>query len=316
VLDLGEVVGDVERMLQRLIGEEIHLTTRSEPGSGRAKVDRSQIEQVIMNLALNARDSMPRGGQVTIETSNAEVDASQAAQWGGGLSPGRYVRLSVSDKGEGMDPETLSHVFEPFFTTKEVGKGTGLGLSTVYGIVKQSGGYIWARSKLGEGTTFDLYLPRYEEGDSREREPATVAAKPPRGTGTVLLAEDDASVRKMIRHLLENCGYDVAEALNADEALHIGQHHEGPIDLLLTDVVMPAMSGPELAVQLTLLRPGMRVLYMSGYTDDEMVHHGAREEGVEFLQKPFSMETLARKARDVLETTPSLGEESSRRHRI
>ncbi|MBI3404207.1 MAG: PAS domain S-box protein [Acidobacteria bacterium] len=297
VLNLHEIVEETERMLRRLIGEDIETLIVSEPHLGRVLADPGQIEQVIMNLAVNARDAMPGGGKLILETSNVELDEAYVRQHMGSKT-GRYVMLSVSDTGSGMDSETISHVFEPFFTTKEIGKGTGLGLSTVYGIVKQSGGYITVYSEIGHGTTFKVYLPRVDaepQGISRP-----VPASIPRGTETVLLVEDETAVRELACELLQISGYTVLEARTPAEALEISENHHGAIDLLLTDVVMPQSSGRDLAERIQLRRAGIKVLYMSGYTDDAIVHHGVLQPGTAFLQKPFRLADLAKKMREVL----------------
>ena len=297
VLELNHVVSDMEKMLQRLLGEDVELAIHLATGLGRVKADPNQLEQVIMNLAVNARDAMPRGGQLSLETDNVELDAIYARQHAGAKA-GSYVMLAVSDTGEGMTPEVKARIFEPFFTTKEKGKGTGLGLSTVYGIVKQSEGYIWVYSEPGRGATFKVYLPRVDapaELPGRAQDRARL-----RGTETVLLVEDEEGVRKVAREFLEEAGYTVLEARNGDDALQIAAMHTGSLQLLITDVVMPRMSGRELAERLTKLRPDLRVLYISGYTDDAIVHHGVLESGVAFLQKPFNRDALFRKVRDVL----------------
>jgi PAS domain S-box-containing protein len=297
VLDLNHVVADMEKMLQRLLGEDVELAIHLAQELGHTKADPNQLEQVIMNLAVNARDAMPRGGKLSLETDNVELDAIYARAHAG-ARPGSYVMLAVSDTGEGMTPEVKARIFEPFFTTKEKGKGTGLGLSTVYGIVKQSEGYIWVYSEPARGTTFKVYLPRVDapaELPERSRERARL-----RGTETVLLVEDEEGVRKVAREFLEEAGYTVLEARNGDDALQIAAMHTGPLHLLVTDVVMPRMSGRELAERLTKMKPDLRVLYISGYTDDAIVHHGVLEAGVAFLQKPFNRDALFRKVRDVL----------------
>ncbi|HEY7783757.1 MAG TPA: response regulator [Pyrinomonadaceae bacterium] len=299
VFELNAVVADVERMLRRMIGDDIDVRTNLDPNSGNVKADPGQIEQVIMNLVVNARDAMPKGGKLSIETSSLYLDEQYSFEHVS-VKPGFYVLLAVSDTGTGMDEETRQHIFEPFFTTKEPGKGTGLGLSTVYGIVKQSSGHVWVYSEPGKGTTFKVYLPRVEEGAQyyREQEPA---AEVPRGTETILLVEDAEMVRNLTREVLENCGYDVIEASNGKRALSICKNRTEPIDLLLTDVVMPEMSGRELADRLVGLHPEMQVLYMSGYTQDAIVHRGTLDEGTNFIQKPFSPDALARKVRIVLD---------------
>ncbi|MBV8859793.1 MAG: response regulator [Acidobacteria bacterium] len=298
VIDLNGVVTEMEKMLRRLIGEDIELRVALGSGLGCIKADPGQIEQVLMNLVVNARDAMPRGGKLTIGTENVYLDEGYAAHHVA-VVPGQYVMLAVSDTGSGMDEATRARIFEPFFTTKEKGKGTGLGLSTVYGIVKQSGGYVWVYSEVGRGTTFKVYLRRVEEG-AEEYRTGTDAEGGLEGTETLLLAEDEEVVRSLARQVLELYGYRVLEASDGDAALAACERHEGPIHLLITDVVMPAVGGPELADRLTGLRPQMKVLFMSGYTDDAVVHHGVLDEGVNFIQKPFTPEALARKVREVL----------------
>ncbi|MEN3334596.1 MAG: hypothetical protein V7641_3961 [Blastocatellia bacterium] len=300
VLDLNEVVADLEKMLQRLIGEDIELRTVLDPKLGNIKADPGQIEQVIMNLAVNARDAMPQGGKLTIETANVAFDEEYVVRHIA-VTPGAYIMLAVSDNGTGMDAETQARIFEPFFTTKEVGKGTGLGLSTVYGIIKQSGGHIWVYSEPGRGTTFKIYLTRVGE-DAQEYKQVDEQAEKLRGTETILLAEDEEIVRELTREVLEMYGYRVLETPNGGAALLLCERYEGPIDLLITDVIMPEMSGRELANRLAQLRPEMAALYMSGYTDDAIVHHGILESDIAFLQKPFTPNALARKVREILDT--------------
>ncbi len=299
VLDLNRVVTDMDRLLRRLIGEDVDLVTAPAPDLGAVRADRGQIEQVIVNLALNARDAMPQGGKLTIATANAQLGPDYA-ETHPGATPGPYVMLAVSDTGAGMDRDTIAHLFEPFFTTKEVGKGTGLGLATVYGIVKQSEGYVAVYSEPGQGTSFKIYLPRVA-ADAAVTAPPAPVAEPPRGTETVLVVEDEEAVRSLSRRALEAAGYTVLAAAAGPDALRLVERYGGPIHLLLTDVVMPGMSGRELAQQLGQRRPGLRVLYMSGYPGDAMVHRGALEPGTAFLQKPFLPEDLTRKVREVLE---------------
>jgi two-component system, cell cycle sensor histidine kinase and response regulator CckA len=301
VLNLNSVVADVGKMLRRLIGEDIDLLTVSEPSLGQIKADPGQIEQVILNLAVNARDAMPQGGQLTIETANVYLDDEYVRRHIF-VQPGQYVMLAVSDTGCGMNAETRERMFEPFFTTKEHGKGTGLGLSTVYGIVKQSGGDIWVYSEVGRGTTIKVYLPRVAEAVGND-ETRDTTAKLPQGRETVLLAEDEEQVRRIARVILEMNGYRVLEASGGDEALSIYKQHEGQIDLVMTDVVMPQMSGRELAQILERLQPGIKVLYMSGYTDDAIVRHGLLDQEIAFLQKPFTPEALTCKVREVLDAS-------------
>ncbi|HEV8266246.1 MAG TPA: PAS domain S-box protein [Gemmatimonadales bacterium] len=299
VLDLNVVVADMDRMLRRLIGEHIALATVLAPNLGRVRADPSQIEQVVVNLAVNARDAMPQGGRLTIETANIELDEGYADEHLGAVA-GAYAMLAVTDTGTGMDETVRAHLFEPFFTTKEVGKGTGLGLATVYGIVKQSGGYISVYTEPGHGSSFKVYLPRIAAP------PPTAAPAPrpgvTRGSETVLIVEDDQAVLGLGRRALEAEGYTVLAAADGPDALRLVERHGGPIHLLLTDVVMPGMSGRELAAQLAARRMGIRVLFMSGYPGDAVVHGGALAPGSAFLQKPFGPEALARKVRDVLDT--------------
>ena len=299
VLQLNAIVADVDKMLRRLIGEDIDPLTLLEPSLGQIKADPGQIEQVILNLAVNARDAMPQGGKLTIETRNVYLD-NQYARRHTAIQPGNYVMLAVSDTGCGIDAETQVRMFEPFFTTKEQGKGTGLGLSTVYGIVRQSGGHLWVYSEVGKGTTFKIYLPRVDEVTEMDvaRDSLTEL---PQGRETVLLTEDEEQVRQMIRMILEMSGYRVLEAASGEEALTLYKQHEGQIDLIMTDVVMPGMSGRELAESLEVLHPGIKVLYISGYTDDAIVRHGLLDQEIAFLQKPFTPDALMRKVREVLD---------------
>src|SRR5881275_876306 len=297
-LDLKATVAGTEKLLKRLIGEDIQLTTVLAPDLGVVKADPGQIEQIIINLAVNARDAMPSGGRLTIEAANVDMDEAYV-RGHAPASPGRYVMLALSDTGIGMDEQTKARIFEPFFTTKEKGKGTGLGLSTVYGIVKQSGGYVWVYSEPGHGTTFKVYLPRVDapaEPQAPPREAATVT-----GTETILLAEDDEILRPLTKGLLARLGYTVLDAESAEQALAVAGARQGPIHLLVADVVMPGASGRELARRLAQSRPETRVLYVSGYTDDAIVHHGMLDPGLKFLQKPFTPAALARKVREVLD---------------
>ncbi|MBK7594632.1 MAG: response regulator [Gemmatimonadetes bacterium] len=297
VLDLNGIVRHTDKMLSRLIGEDILLSLSLTEGLGRVKVDPGQIEQVLMNLVVNARDAMPRGGRLTIETANVELDTGYT-QYHLEVEAGPYVMLAVSDTGVGMDPETRRRVFEPFFTTKPTGIGTGLGLSTVFGIVKQSGGHIYVYSEPEQGSTFKIYLP------VAAGEPATRAPMPkphaPRGTETVLLVEDDDAVRAVTRMALQRSGYTVLEASTGREAIALAARHPGSIDLLLSDVVMPEVGGREVAAAVTAARPDTKVLYLSGYTDDAVVRHGILRAEVAFLQKPFTPAALAKKVRQVL----------------
>jgi two-component system cell cycle sensor histidine kinase/response regulator CckA len=299
VVDLNVIVSDMERLLRPLIGESIQLETVAARDLGRTRADAGQIEQVIMNLVVNSKDAMPEGGKLTIQTANANLGGDDFRREYSYIQPGAYVMLSVSDNGHGMDKETQARIFEPFFTTKEKGKGTGLGLSTVYGIIKQSGGYVLVQSELGQGTTFRIYLPRVEES----AEPVgTVRISQPQhgGSETVLLVEDEESVRQLVRETLETKGYKVLEAANGEAALQIVTHHTEPIHMLITDVVMPGMSGRELSARLCATHPQTKVLYLSGYTEDAIVHEGVLEAGTAFLQKPFTLQMLSRKVREVL----------------
>ena len=302
VVSLNAVVESLQKILRRVLGEDVDLATTPGADLGAVRADVGQLEQVLMNLAVNARDAMPTGGKLTIETDNVEHDPA-FARGQGAAAVRQFVMLAVTDTGVGMDEATKARIFEPFFTTKAPGKGTGLGLATVYGIVQQSGGFIWVYSEPGHGTTFKIYLPRVDA----PAEGAVVAAVGPvaRGTETVLLAEDSAAVRAVARQVLERQGYTVLEAPDGELALQLAQRHSGPIHLLLTDVVMPGMSGRQLADRLALARPDMKVLYASGYTDDSVVRHGVLEEGTPYLQKPFTPESLARKVRDVLDSSKS-----------
>ncbi len=299
IINLNMIVSELEKMLRRLIGEDVDLRVVIEEGLGNVKADPGQIEQVLMNLAVNARDAMPEGGKLTIETTNVYLDDRYARKHLT-VIPGHYVMLAVSDTGTGMDENTQAHIFEPFFTTKEVGKGTGLGLSTVYGIVKQSGGNIWVYSEPGSGTSFKIYFPRVDERP-RDSSPKAAAEANLQGTETILLTEDEDMVRTLAREVLEMYGYRVLEAANAGAALLICERHLEPIQLLLTDVVMPEMGGHALANRLKLIKPDMKVLFMSGYTDNAIVHQGFLDEGANFIQKPFSPDAMARKVREVLD---------------
>ncbi len=300
VLDLNAHVSNMDKMLRRMIGEDVELVTLLTKDLGRIKADPGQIEQAILNLAVNAKDAMLSGGKLTIETANVKLDENYARSRIG-VTPGDYVMLSMSDTGVGMAPETKERIFEPFFTTKEKGKGTGLGLSTVYGIVQQSGGNIWVYSEPGLGTTFKIYLPRIEEGTESLR-PAAISTKCLQGSETILLVEDEEMVRKLACTVLEKNGYTVLEASNGDEALDVVQGRNGnPIHLVVTDVVMPGMSGRQLADRLVSLRPEIKILYMSGYTDDAIVHHGVLDPGIAYIQKPFTPDALASKVRDILD---------------
>lgn len=297
VLDLNDVVSDMDTMLRRLIGEDVELRTRLDPGLGSVSADPGQLGQIIMNLAVNARDAMQRGGCLTIETANVELDAAYATHHPP-TTPGRYVMLAVSDSGCGMDAEVRARIFEPFFTTKAPGKGTGLGLSTVYGIVKQSGGYVWVYSEPGFGTTFKIYLPRVDEEPTLAAEAVVTATG---GEETVLLVEDEAALRSAIHDMLETHGYTVLLAPDGAAALQIADDYEGPIDLLVTDVIMPGVSGREAAEAIMAARPNAKVLYVSGYTGEAISQSGGLQDGAAFLSKPFASSTLLRKCREVLE---------------
>jgi PAS domain S-box-containing protein len=299
VLDLNAVVEGAARMLRRLIGEDVRLDAALATDLDRVKADPGQVEQVIMNLAVNARDAMPTGGRLTVETADVELDAGYARQHAG-VAPGRYVLLAVSDTGHGMTPEVQARIFEPFFTTKAQGKGTGLGLATVFGIVKGAGGHVGVYSEVGRGTTFKVYLP----SAGRPTDPAADGQGLPgllTGTGTLLVVEDDEQVRGLTRMALETLGYTVLEAPGGPEAVHLAGAHAGPIDLLVTDVVMPGVSGREVAEAVRMGRPGVRVLFVSGYTDDAVIRHGVLTAEMAFLQKPFTLAALGEKVRAVLD---------------
>ena len=300
ILDFNKLLTDMEKMLGRLIGEDIEILMIPGPELWLVEVDPGQMEQIIMNLTINARDAMPMGGKITIETVNMDLDESYLREHGIEELPGSYVMLTVSDTGSGMDKKTQEHIFEPFYTTKGVGEGTGLGLSTVYGIVKQSNGFVWVYSEPGHGSTFKVYLPK-AKGDVEVEEKKRASVSELGGSETVLIVEDDKSLRKLARTLLKQRGYTILEAENGEDALKVSKEHEGPIDLLITDVVMPQMSGKETAERLQPLYPHMKVIYMSGYTDNAIVRHGVLAPGLNFLEKPFSPEALARKVREVLD---------------
>jgi CheY-like chemotaxis protein len=298
VIDLNEIVHRLEKMLTRVLGEDVELRSVLSPGLGRVRADPGQIEQVIMNLVVNARDAMPGGGRLTVTTADATLDEAYAQEHLG-VAPGDYVMLSVSDTGIGMEKAVQSRAFEPFFTTKEQGKGTGLGLSTVFGIVKQSGGHIWLYSEPGAGTTLRIYLPRV---DGAAVSLGAAHAGPARGgSERILLVEDEDQIRRVAGAVLIRAGYRVVEACRPTEALEIFARDAEAFDLLLTDVVMPEMSGRQLAERLAAERAGIRVLFMSGYTNDAILHHGVLAPGVSFIQKPLTPDTLLRKVREVLD---------------
>ena len=299
LLDLNESVSGVQKMLARVIGEDIELIARLHPSLMPVKADPGQVEQVLMNLAINARDAMPQGGRLSMETCNLELSAQQGRPLD--LAPGQYVMLQVSDTGHGMDAVTLPHIFEPFFTTKPIGKGTGLGLSTVYGILKQSGGGIQVESEVGHGSTFRVYLP-VEHGTIEAQKGHAVNCNIAGGSETILIAEDEPDLRELTRIFLQEYGYNVLEAATAEQALKIAEAFAGPIHLLLTDVIMPAMSGRQLAERIQAKRPQTRIIYMTGYTDDMVVQHKVLEPGAKVLQKPFTRLDLAQKVRSTLDS--------------
>lgn len=300
IISLNRAVTDIEKLLRRLIGEDIELSTNLSPNLGRVRADPGQIEQVLMNLAVNARDAMPKGGKLVIETANVALDEDYARLHSTLVQAGPHVMLAVSDTGIGMDKQVLSHIFEPFFTTKSLGKGTGLGLATAYGIVRQSGGSIWAYSEPGKGTTFKVYLPRVED-QADAVEASVPVAQSPGGSETILLVEDEEAVRKLARKILELHGYQVLDAGSAIEALVRHSQQAARVSLMITDVVMPGMGGPELAQRLSDQGHDFKVLYVSGYTDEAIVHHGVLDAKIPFLQKPFTPDALARKVREVLD---------------
>jgi len=302
ILDINESLIDIEKMLGRLIGEDVELLTIQASELWQVEIDPGQIEQMIMNLAVNARDAMPKGGKLTVGTANADLDKNYFRERGiHEETPGHYVMLSVSDTGSGMDKETREHIFEPFFTTKEVGKGTGLGLSTVYGIVKQNNGFIWVYSEPGQGSTFKIYLPKVK-GDAKPKEKEQTPNDDLSGSETVLIVEDNDSLRNFAQKILYIYGYSTLNAKNGEDALRVCKEHNGQIDLMITDVVMPKMGGREAAERLQPLYPRMKVIYMSGYTDNAIVRHGVLKPGLNFLEKPITPEGLARKVRKALES--------------
>jgi two-component system cell cycle sensor histidine kinase/response regulator CckA len=311
ILDLNTVIGEIAAMLPRLIGEDIELMFAPGKDLGKVKADPTQIEQIVMNLAANARDAMPGGGRLTVETTRVRVEESYV-QRHAIVPPGDYVLLTVTDSGQGIAPEHLAHIFEPFYTTKEAGKGTGLGLATVYGIVKQNGGFVWVYSEPGLGTTFKVYLPQVQ-GPSFEVRIAKLDEGSARGCETLLLVEDETSVRLASSQFLTRSGYSVLEASNGEEALRVSRAHAGRIDLMITDVVMPKMGGPMLAEWLADERPNMKVLFVSGYAENPVLRHGKVDVTTRFLQKPFSGKMLARKVREVVEESEADGLETASR---
>jgi CheY-like chemotaxis protein len=299
VLDLNAIVEDFDRMLRRLVGERIKVAVACEPALWQVRADPGEIGRVIMNLSLNARDAMPEGGTLSLETANLTVTESDAP--GEELTPGRYVRMAVRDTGIGIGAEVRAQIFEPFFTTKEMGKGTGLGLATVLGIVEQSGGVIRCESQLGEGTTFTIFLPAVAEAVDKGARPAGGLARAPTGSGVILLVEDEDMVRALARRILEVSGYVVLEARNGCEGLALCEAHQGSIDILVTDVMMPELGGRELAEGALKLRPGLKVLFMSGHTQDVILKEGIAQ-GIPFLQKPFTPAQLAQKVAEALDS--------------
>ncbi len=300
VVDINKGINEIKKMLKRMIGEDIEFQTLLGPELWKVYADPGQINQVIMNLVVNSRDAMPQGGRLTIETANADLNENYFRDHGIKEAPGYYVMLAVSDTGIGMDKKTQEHIFEPFFTTKDVGKGTGLGLPTVYGIIKQNNGFIWVYSELGKGTIFKVYLPKVKGGaglEEKEQPPVIELA----GSETVLIVDDDDGLRDFAQEVLLIHGYRVLDAENGEDALRVSQAHEGQIDLMITDVVMPKMGGKELVERLQPLYPQMKVIYISGYTDNAIVHHGVLTSGLNFLEKPFSPESLAYKVREMLD---------------
>jgi len=301
VLDVGALLDDVRPMLQRLIGEDVELIMARTGEHHRIEADPTKVEQVLLNLVINARDAMPRGGTLSLEVNNELLDAEYFRRRGAAGEPGPYVRLAVSDTGIGMEPEVQARIFEPFYTTKPEGVGTGLGLSTAYGIVKQSGGFIWVYSEVGQGTVFKIYLPRVDAEDASPGEDSPEEDTAPRGTETIMVVEDQEALRALTCELLEHLGYTVLAASDGQEALKLAAQEPGPIHLLVSDVVMPHMDGRELAERLSGLRPDLRVLYISGYTDGTITHRGLLGAGVSLLEKPFTLDTLAVAVRSVLD---------------
>ncbi len=298
LFDLNHLLLNLDKMLRRVIGEDIELVTFLSEDLGRVKTDPGQIEQAVMNLAVNAKDAMPHGGKLTIETANVELDENYA-QIHPGVVPGRYVMLAVSDRGVGMAPEVKDRIFDPFFTTKEIGKGTGLGLSTAYGIVKQSRGNIWVYSEPGHGSTFKVYLPRVDDlmEELRAKE---IQEEMPRGTETILVVEDEEPLRRLAVRVLQDQGYRVLDAAQGNDALLLLKRHPGLTHLVITDLIMPGMSGPELSRRIKAIHAGIKVLYMSGYAPNAFVNHDLLEKGMSYIQKPFTSDALLRKVREVL----------------
>jgi signal transduction histidine kinase len=299
VVDLNDVVASSENMLKRLVGEDVDMVTVLAPDLGRVKTDPGQMEQVLMNLVINAREAMPEGGKLTIETAKTVLDETYRRSHAE-VKPGRYVMLAVSDTGSGMDDQTRSRIFEPFFTTKEEGKGTGLGLAMIDGFIKQSGGHIFVYSEPELGSSFKIYLPEVEDALSSASVPPAID-KTPHGDETILLVEDEPAVRSLARHVLQTYGYKVLEAARGDEAVQLAETHKGTIHLLVSDVVMPGTSGRRMADRIVALKPGIKVLFLSGYADDAVVRHGILTSGIAFLQKPFTPNALVRKVRNVLD---------------
>jgi nitrogen-specific signal transduction histidine kinase len=298
VINLNSIVEEMGKLLPRLIGEDIELVVRADQKLGAILADATQMEQIIMNLAVNSRDAMPNGGKLVIETRNADLDQTYTASHPL-MKPGAYIQLTVSDSGCGMDAETESHIFEPFFTTKEKGKGTGLGLATVYGIVKQSGGFIWVYSEVGKGSSFKIYIPRVDQVEEHPGAPKPTA-EVPTGTETVLLTEDEQDVREIAKEFLESGGYKVVEAKDASEAIELARQHHGSIDLLVTDMVMPGMTGQELAAHLQREYPGLCVVFMSGYSEHAATEMANADPSVRLLSKPFSRGALLRTVGEIL----------------
>jgi signal transduction histidine kinase len=303
VLNLNTLLADLDKMLRPLLGEDVDLSLSLGEGLHPIKADQNQIEQILMNLAVNARDAMPRGGRLSIATANVALDA-EALRDSPGIAPGDFIRLEVSDTGCGMDREVMGHLFEPFFTTKAQGKGTGLGLATVFGIVKQSGGHIQVKSAPGQGTTFRIYLPAFQQPESAESAAPAASATPRGGEETLLIVEDEDGLRSLAIHTLRQRGYHILEASDGEEALEVSRRYAKPIHLLVSDVVMPRLSGRDLAARLVVERPDLKILFMSGFTDSALFRHGILSGEVECLLKPFAPKDLAQKVREVLDGPP------------